>query len=119
MQQNALVALNGERDYRMAASSYPGSWNVRDWHMQQTLELLLEGKGVGSKIIVWVHNTHVGDARYTDMAAGSMVNLGQLAREKFGDRSVYLVGFGTYSGQVTASDAMGRLYTDHESAEGT
>ena len=107
MQQNALVALNGERYYRMAASSYPGSWNVRDQHMEQTLERLLEWKGAGSKIIVWAHNTHVGDARYTDMAAGNMVNLGQLAREKFGEDSVYIVGFGTYSGQVTASEAWG------------
>lgn len=107
MQQNALVALNGERYYRMAASSYPASWNVRDRHMERTLERLLEWKGPDSKIIVWAHNTHVGDARYTDMAAGGMVNLGQLAREKFGADNVYLVGFGTYSGQVIASGAWG------------
>lgn len=104
LQQNALVALNGERYYRAAAASYPDSWNIRDRHMEQTLERLLAWKGNGSKIIVWAHNTHVGDARYTDMAAGGMVNLGQLARERFGEAEVYIVGFGTYQGQVTASD---------------
>lgn len=98
LQQNALVALNGERYYRTATASYPESWNIRDRHMEQTLNRLLEWKGPEAKIIVWAHNTHVGDARYTDMAAGGMVILGQLAREKFGDEQVYIVGFGTYSG---------------------
>ncbi|SHF27608.1 Erythromycin esterase homolog [Cnuella takakiae] len=107
LQQNALVALNGERYYRTATASYPGSWNIRDQHMQQTLERLLEWKGPEAKIIVWAHNTHVGDARYTDMAAGGMVNLGQLAREKYGADQVYIVGFGTYSGRVIASNNWG------------
>lgn len=107
MQQNALVALNGERYYRTSISSYPGSWNIRDQHMQQTLERLLERHGPGSKIIVWAHNTHVGDARYTDMVAGGMVNLGQLARERYGDQNVYIVGFGSYSGTVIAAKEWG------------
>jgi erythromycin esterase-like protein len=107
MQQNALVAYNGERYYRAAASSYPGSWNIRDRHMMQTVQRLLEFHGPESKLIVWAHNTHVGDARYTDMAAGDMVNLGQLAREEYGQDNVYIVGFGSYSGQVIAADEWG------------
>lgn len=107
LQQNALVALNGERYYRTSVSSYPGSWNVRDQHMEQTLERLLEWQGPDAKIIVWAHNTHVGDARYTDMAAGGMVNLGQLARENYGKEKVYIVGFGTYTGTVIASNTWG------------
>lgn len=107
MQQNALVALNGERYYSASVSSYPGSWNVRDNHMTQTIRRLLEHHGDDSKIIVWEHNTHVGDARYTDMEAGGMVNVGQLVREQFGQNNVYIVGFGSYQGTVIAADEWG------------
>lgn len=107
VQQNALVARNGERYYRASVSSYPGSWNMRDQHMQQTLERLLELHGPNSRIIVWAHNTHVGDARFTDMAAGGMINLGQLARERFGQDAVYAVGFGSYQGTVVAAREWG------------
>jgi erythromycin esterase-like protein len=107
MQQNALVAVNGENYYRSSVSSYPGSWNVRDQHMAQTIRRLLEWQGANSKIIVWEHNTHVGDARYTDMATGGMVNVGQLVREQFGQQNVYAVGFGSYKGSVIAADAWG------------
>ena len=107
MQQNALVALNGETYYRTAVSSYPGSWNVRDQHMAQTVERLLQRHGPEAKIIIWEHNTHVGDARYTDMAAGGMVNVGQLVRERFGEENVYIVGFGSYRGTVIAADEWG------------
>ena len=107
MQQNALVALNGEKYYRTSASSYDTSWNVRDRHMMQTIERLLEYKGQNGKLIVWAHNTHVGDARYTDMAQAGMVNVGQLVREKYGRENVYAVGFGTYQGTVIASRQWG------------
>jgi erythromycin esterase len=107
MQQNALVALNGENYYRASVSSYPGSWNIRDQHMHQTIRRLLEFHGPDSKIIVWEHNTHVGDARYTDMVQGGMVNVGQLVREEFGQESVFAVGFGSYSGSVIAADEWG------------
>jgi erythromycin esterase-like protein len=107
MQQNALVIRNGEQYYRMAASSYPGSWNVRDSHMHQTVQRLLDFHGPDAKLIVWAHNTHVGDARYTDMAQGGMVNLGQLVREDFGQENVYVVGFGSYSGRVIAAAEWG------------
>ncbi|MDB5204968.1 MAG: protein-L-isoaspartate O-methyltransferase [Flavisolibacter sp.] len=107
MQQNALVALNGEAYYRTSVSSYEDSWNIRDRHMQQTLKRLVEHLGPNSKIIVWAHNTHVGDARYTDMAAQGTVNLGQLAREEFGQQNVFAVGFGSYEGSVIASSQWG------------
>jgi erythromycin esterase-like protein len=107
MQQNALVARNGERYYRASVSSYPDSWNIRDEHMHQTIQRLLERHGPDSKMIVWEHNTHIGDARYTDMTAGGMVNVGQLVRERFGQENVYAVGFGSYSGSVIASNEWG------------
>jgi erythromycin esterase len=107
MQQNALVALNGENYYRSSVSSYPGSWNIRDRHMTQTIRRLLKWHGPDAKIIVWEHNTHIGDARYTDMAAGGMVNVGQLVREEWGRDQVYAVGFGSYRGSVIAADDWG------------
>jgi erythromycin esterase len=107
MQQNALVALNGENYYRTATTSYPESWNIRDHHMMQTINRLLDLHGPNSKLIVWEHNTHVGDARYTDMADEGMVNVGQLVREKYGKDNVYIVGFGSYEGTVTAADDWG------------
>lgn len=107
MQQNALVAFNGERYYRAAASSNVDSWNIRDQHMAATIKRLLEFHGPDAKIIVWEHNTHVGDARFTDMAAAGMVNVGQLVREEYGQEQVYIVGFGSYSGEVIAAKEWG------------
>ncbi|RYZ52029.1 MAG: erythromycin esterase family protein [Sphingobacteriales bacterium] len=107
MQQNALVALNAERYYRTSVSSYPESWNIRDRHMMQTIKRLLEFHGPQSKLIIWEHNTHVGDARYTDMERQGMVNVGQLAREEYGADNVFAVGFGTYEGTVIAADSWG------------
>jgi erythromycin esterase len=107
MQQNALVALNGERYYRASVSSYTESWNIRDRHMMQTINRLLDFHGADSKIIIWEHNTHVGDARYTDMAAEGTVNVGQLVREQYGEKNVFAVGFGSYSGSVIASNTWG------------
>ena len=106
MEQNALVALNGERYYRTAVSSTE-SWNIRDRHMMLTLKRLLEFHGPESKAIVWQHNTHVGDARYTDMASQGEVNVGQLARKEYGEDNVYIVGFGSYSGSVIAAGGWG------------
>jgi len=107
MQQNALVALNGERYYRASVSSYPDSWNIRDQHMAQTIARLMALSGPNAKLIVWEHNTHVGDARYTDMASQGTVNVGQLVREQFGQNNVYIVGFGSYKGSVIAADEWG------------
>jgi erythromycin esterase len=78
------------------------SWNERDRHMMGTLEALLDQHGPESKAIVWEHNTHIGDARATDMASAGMVNTGQLARERYGEDDTVLVGFGSYRGGVIA-----------------
>jgi erythromycin esterase len=101
-EQNARVLMNAEAYYRAMVRGGPESWNIRDRHMTETLERLLVHHGPDAKAIVWEHNTHIGDARFTDMADDGMVNVGQLTRERQGDRGVVLVGFGTYQGSVIA-----------------
>jgi erythromycin esterase-like protein len=114
MEQNALVALNGERYYRAMVSSGTQSWNIRDEHMTSTLKRLLSFHGAGSKAIVWEHNTHVGDARYTDMAQSGEVNVGQLIRKELGEENVFIVGLGTYEGTVIAAKQWGAPYETME-----
>jgi erythromycin esterase-like protein len=118
-EQNALVARNAERYYRtmIRGGSEPrrddgmdeadNSWNVRDRHMMETLERLLAFHGPSSKAIVWEHNTHVGDARYTDMKADGSINVGQLARERHGEKEVFIVGFSSHQGSVIAGRSWG------------
>jgi erythromycin esterase-like protein len=101
--QNAEVVAGAERYYRTMMRGGSESWNVRDTHMADTLDRLLDYYGAESKGVVWAHNTHIGDARATDMADDGTVNIGQLARERHGDNQVVLIGFGTYSGQVVAA----------------
>ncbi|MUL41298.1 erythromycin esterase family protein [Streptomonospora sp. PA3] len=100
--QNAEVVANAERYYRSMIGGGTGAWNIRDTHMADTLERLVDHYGRGAKAVVWAHNTHIGDARATDMAAASMVNLGQLMRERRAHEGVVAVGFGTHSGTVIA-----------------
>ncbi|MDO1448027.1 erythromycin esterase family protein [Rhodocytophaga aerolata] len=104
-EQNAIVALNAERYYQAMVSFGAESWNIRDTHMAETLDRLVKFHGEGAKAIVWEHNTHIGDARYTDMRHENMVNVGQLTREVYGEKNVVLVGFGSYEGLVIAGDA--------------
>jgi erythromycin esterase len=104
-EQNALVVRDAEAYYRAMVRGGPESWNVRDRHMQETLERLARFYGPSSRGIVWEHNTHIGDARFTDMAGDGMVNLGQLARERWGERDAVLVGFATHRGGVIAGRA--------------
>ena len=104
-EQNAAVAADAERYYRAMVRGSAESWNVRDVHMADTLDRLLEH--TGGKAVVWEHNTHIGDARATDMADAGMTNLGQLARERHGTDDVVLVGFGAHRGSVLAGDAWG------------
>ncbi|UYZ58357.1 erythromycin esterase family protein [Hymenobacter latericus] len=106
-EQNALVAVNAERYYKAMLRGGGSSWNVRDHHMMETLQRLLDLHGPDSKAIVWEHNTHVGDARYTDMVADGMVNVGQLARQELGRENVFIVGFGSYQGSVIAGKSWG------------
>jgi erythromycin esterase-like protein len=104
-EQNAAVVAEAERYYRAMVQSSSESWNVRDVHMVDTLDRLL-GQA-GEKAVLWEHNTHIGDARATDMAAAGMVNVGQLLRERHGRQDVVLVGFGGYRGGVIAGDEWG------------
>jgi erythromycin esterase-like protein len=106
-EQNALVVQNAEAYYRAMVLSNSMSWNVRDRHMAETLERLLAFTGSGARAVVWEHNTHIGDARFTDMAADGEVNLGQLARERYGESDAVLVGFGTHQGTVIAGSEWG------------
>lgn len=106
-EQNALIAVNAEKYYRSMIGFDNESWNVRDTHMMETLDRLLKFHGKKAKGIIWEHNTHIGDARATDMKRAGMVNIGQLAREQYGVNKVYLTGFATYTGKVIAGEAWG------------
>jgi erythromycin esterase-like protein len=101
-EQNALVVRNAESYYRIMVRGGGESWNVRDRHMAETLDRLLDRHGPQARTIVWEHNTHVGDARATDMARAGMVNVGQLARERYAREDVVIVGFGSHRGSVIA-----------------
>jgi erythromycin esterase-like protein len=108
-EQNATVVANAEEYYRTMFASPAPSWNLRDRHMADTLDQLqvhLARHGDAGKIVVWEHNSHVGDARSTEMAQRGELNLGQLMRERHGHQ-VVLVGFTTYSGTVTAASEWG------------
>lgn len=106
-EQNAIIAVNAEHYYRAMIHGGAQTWNIRDSHMMETLTRLLDFHGSNSKAIVWAHNTHIGDARATDMEREGMHNIGELARRRYGPSDVYLVGFGSYSGSVIASRAWG------------
>jgi erythromycin esterase len=106
-EQNAQIAVNAEAYYSNMMSFNDNTWNMRDRHMMDTLNSLFKFHGPGSKGIVWEHNTHIGDARYTDMKKSGMFNIGQLAREERGEDDVVLVGFGSYSGTVIAGEEWG------------
>ena len=105
--QNAEVVAGAERYYRAMLNPGPESWNLRDTHMADTLDRLLHHYGPGSKGIVWAHNTHVGDARGTDMAQHNLINIGQLVRERYRPEDVVLVGFGGHRGMVIAGSHWG------------
>lgn len=106
-EQNALVAKNAEEYYRLMMQGGKSTWNLRDGHMADTLQRLLKFHGKDAKAIVWAHNTHIGDAAYTDMKGAGLYNIGQLAREHFGEENVFLMGFGAYSGSLIAGRAWG------------
>jgi erythromycin esterase-like protein len=106
-EQNALVAVHAEEYYRNMMRGSNITWNIRDRHMMETLNRLMELHGPDAKAIVWEHNTHIGDARYTDMASEGMVNIGQLTRQEHETEGVTLVGFTSYKGTVIAGDEWG------------
>lgn len=103
--QNARLVMNAERYYRSMFRGRVSSWNLRDAHMAETLESLrsfLHQQDARSKIVVWEHNSHLGDARATSMGDEGEWNVGQLVRERYGD-DARLIGFTTYQGSVTAA----------------
>jgi protein-L-isoaspartate(D-aspartate) O-methyltransferase len=101
-ERNARVAAQAERYYRTMYYGASESWNLRDEHMFETLCALLAHGGPGAKAVVWAHNSHVGDARATEMSARGELNLGELCRRRFG-ADAYAVGFGTHAGTVAAA----------------
>lgn len=105
--QNAFALVNAERYYGAMVRDNALSWNIRDQHMADTLDRLLSHYGPDAKAIIWEHNTHVGDARATPMAEQGMVNIGQLARELYGEANTVLVGFGSHHGTVIAAEGWG------------
>jgi erythromycin esterase-like protein len=115
-EQNARLAQNAELYYRTMVRGHIASWNVRDQHMAETLDALLDhlaARGQPRKVVVWAHNSHLGDARATEMGRGGELNLGQLVRERHGS-SAALLGFTTHHGTVMAAedwDRPGRVRT--------
>jgi erythromycin esterase-like protein len=104
-EQNARLVKNAEEYYRSMFRGRQSSWNLRDTHMAETVDALVahyERHGRAPKIVIWAHNSHLGDARATEMGSRGELNVGQLIRQKYGDRAV-LVGFTTYTGTVTAA----------------
>src|SRR3954447_6954087 len=100
---NARLVKDAEAYYRVMYYGSAESWNLRDTHMFETLNMILDAKP-NSKAIVWAHNSHIGDARFTDMGAHrDELNIGQLVKQKW-DARARLIGFGTHSGTVAAAD---------------
>ena len=108
-EQNAALVRDAEEYYHQMYRADVSSWNLRDRHMSRTLDALIEHLGrrmPGTKVVVWAHNSHVGDARATAMGARGELNIGQLARQGHGG-DVLLIGLSTYSGRVTAASDWG------------
>jgi erythromycin esterase-like protein len=108
-EQNARLVRNAEEYYQQMYRAEVSSWNLRDRHMAGTLDALiahLDRQCPRSKVVVWEHNSHVGDARSTEMGERGELNVGQLARQRYGNESV-LIGFTTYDGTVTAASEWG------------
>jgi erythromycin esterase-like protein len=104
-EQNARLVRNAEEYYRTMFRGRVDSWNLRDRHMSETLEALighLARGGRRARVVVWEHNSHIGDALATEMGQLGEWNIGQLTRQRLGDQSM-LIGFTTYNGTVTAA----------------
>lgn len=106
-EMNAQVIANAERYFRSMVSFTDDSWNIRDTHMVETLNALMRFRGKDAKAIVWEHNTHVGDARYTDMRDSGLINVGQLVRQQHKREGVFIAGFASYEGSVIAGRSWG------------
>lgn len=115
-EQNAHIIADAEKYYRTMLDPGPGSWNIRDRHMVETLDRLMSFHGSNAKVIVWEHNTHIGDARATTMSAQGMVNVGSMLNEQHG-KNVYSIGFGSYEGTVIAGHKWGGIMSVIHSPE--
>jgi len=105
-EQNVLATQAAESFYRAMLRGDPDSWNVRDCYMFETFQRLRHHLGAETRFVVWAHNTHVGDYSKTEEEQHGFLNIGQLTRAKYADQ-VFLLGFGTYEGTVTAATAWG------------
>lgn len=106
--QNAIVVHNAEAFYRESVASKDAvSWNLRVFHMRETVGDLLALYGENAKGVVWAHNTHIGDASFTNMRNTGEKNIGQLKRESLGKEKVFLIGFSSYKGKVIAGSSWG------------
>jgi protein-L-isoaspartate(D-aspartate) O-methyltransferase len=102
--QNARLIASAERYYRIMYYGGAESWNLRDTHMFETLKNVVAARGPAARAVVWAHNSHIGDARHTEMGAvRDELNIGQLCREHFGADHVALIGMGTHAGTVAAA----------------
>lgn len=105
-EQNARLVTNAEEYYRSMYHGRVSSWNLRDRHMAETIDALVahlgKSRGGRARLVVWEHNSHLGDARFTEMGQQGELNVGQLVRERYEDQAV-LIGFSTYTGTVTAA----------------
>jgi protein-L-isoaspartate(D-aspartate) O-methyltransferase len=101
-ERNAELVARAEEYYRTMYYGSALSWNLRDRHMFDTLEAVLRQRGAEARAVVWAHNSHLGDAAWTEMSARGEYNVGQLVRSRYGEDS-YLVGFGTDHGTVAAA----------------
>ena len=109
-EQNARVVVDSERYYRTMYRGNVASWNLRDVHMAHTVEAIrahLEAQHPDAKLVVWAHNSHVGDARATDMGRHGEMNIGQIVRQTYGAGDALLIGFTTYDGTVSAASDWG------------
>jgi erythromycin esterase-like protein len=110
-EQNAVVVRDAEEYYQQMYRADVSSWNLRDRHMAATLDALLDHfdrRGGRTKVVVWEHNSHIGDARATGMSTRGELNVGQLARQRYGEHAVALIGLTTYDGEVTAATDWGQ-----------
>jgi len=101
LQQHVLLSLEGEKYFRALVKDKQGSWNIRARYMAEAIQRLLNFYGPNSKAVIWVHNSHAGDAQYSQMA-GADTSVGEILKEQLGNSSVFSIGFGTNTGTVLA-----------------
>jgi erythromycin esterase len=107
IEQSARVISNGESYFHIVRKNDAAAWNIREQHIATTIKRLFQLYGKDTKIILWGHNTHVGDARFTTMPQRGKTNPGEILRKEYGDKEVFIVGFGSYAGKVVAGNYWG------------